>query len=129
MKQNLWLAVVALGLGGSACAAHAAPKAAPAPPAGSADNLGVAGQGVTIFQPDPKAAGKFLFKIYARGISGQSVLACVYGRLDRGHRCAVPERARDGDPGRATGPGRQRAAGRDGFGPGPCDLFGGAGGQ
>lgn len=62
-------------------AAQAAPAKAAKPSAGAADNLGVSGQAVTIFQPDPKLPGKFLFKIYARGITGQSVSSSFSGAL------------------------------------------------
>lgn len=81
MRQKLWLAALGLAWLSSACSVQAAPKHAAAPQAGAADNLGVAGQGVTIFQPDPKAPGRFLFKIYAKGISGQSVSNAFTGAL------------------------------------------------
>lgn len=81
MKRTLWVIALALGWMGTACVMQAAPKKASAPSAGAADNLSVAGQGVTIFQPDPKAPGKFLFKIYAHGITGQSVSNAFTGAL------------------------------------------------
>lgn len=63
------VALLLLTLGGPR-PVGAAPKT---PPASSvADNLGVAGQDVTIFQTDPKLPGRFLFKIWARGINGTS---------------------------------------------------------
>lgn len=64
-----------------ATAPQAAPKKATAPQAGAADNLAVSGQNYTIFQPDPKAPGKFLFKIYARGLRAQSVSNALTGTL------------------------------------------------
>lgn len=81
MKPKLWPLALGCGLLVCASAMQAAPKHAAAPQAGAGDNLGVAGQGVTIFQPDPKAPGRFLFKIYARRITGQSVSNAFSGAL------------------------------------------------
>lgn len=81
MKRTLWPLALALGWLGTACIVQAGPKKASAPQAGAADNLAVTGQVNTIFQPDPKAPGRFLYKIYARGIVAQSVSNAVTGSL------------------------------------------------
>lgn len=65
----------------SAAQGHATPKTASSDPMSLSEGLGVSGSQVSILQPDPKRPGKFLFKIWATGVTGASLPGTVQGTL------------------------------------------------